>query len=535
MSTHTPQMDTATDEQAAIVTSDKKKLLVIAGAGTGKTKTVVWRILELIARGTDPGTIVCITFTNIAAAQLVARLSGEGVTLRFIGTLHAFALEQLSLHGAPLGYRRSPSVISEDDAAAQIRALASDMRFKSVSVEAVKRALGSTGGSNEAILAKAYRKRCRQNNTLCFDLILAEYETLLKEGHHRPWIEALVVDEYQDSGKRDAAIYDLISAPHDLRVGDPDQSMYRFRGGDVKHLLDFAKGAEVFHLTKNFRSGTRIIERANALVHGAPDNPHRLPMVCMRTRSTVPVQEDVYEDARHEAWSIAEQIKAAGLESREVAVLTRFNARAKLIADALRAEGINVAEKERIEKPKRIIAALRALELLADPDIDRTTTAWLYSVHSPGLDAEARSAGRSMTDTLLSRLGVLATMPLGEKLARMTLTPAEIVVVRNHWMGDPGTTATALDLAEEESRTHGVHVGTVHSYKGAEATLVFLAGWEDVTTPGNKQGADLAEERRIAYVGMTRARDALRVSWCKVCPDSSGFKTITGKASPFLA
>jgi len=478
------------DEQLAIITAPEAKTLVLAAAGSGKTRVLIWRIKHAIENGMRPNMIVAITFTNVAADELTARLAKEGIKIQFVGTLHAYALRQITLHGQCLGYRGIPTLISEEDAIAERKAIIKALRVPaSTSLEAIDAAIGTKGSTNAHLVAMAYRKKLRAENKVDFTTILAEFETLLVMN---PFLvlDALFVDEYQDSGARDVRIYELIHAEMDFRVGDVSQSMYSFRGGDVRNIQELAKVRATYRLGTNYRSANAIIGVANSLMMGQPGFE---PMATAREEVGIVTLKE-YPNVATEAASIAAFIRHSGRPDSDFAVLTRFNARAKAIRDALTAEGVAVKQITRPTLEPRTMAVLERM-------------------------AEAQ----------------IITGSLGEALAANGLSMDEIRAVNDGWKGSLLETIQGFKLAEEAAIGEGVHVGTVHSLKGGERPVVFVAGMEAHTWPGKKKGDELAEERRIAYVAFTRARDELHVSWSRTAPDSAGFGLVQSIASPFTA
>lgn len=477
-------------EQEAAVFAPYNKTLVLAAAGSGKTRVIVHRIAYAIAQGYAPGRIVAITFTTVAAREMEARLAKMGIKIGFVGTLHAFALKVITAQGSELGYRGMPKVIDEETAIARRKEIVKKLKLpKSTSLEAIDAAIGERGSSNAHLAAIQYRKEMRNANEIDFTLILAEFETLLRTATPKLSLDALFVDEYQDSGARDARIYDLIPTAMDCRVGDADQSMYSFRGGRVENILELAKSRTVYRLQVNFRSATRIVEVANRLIEVGPGD--RLPMMPSRIEAKGVVTLKEYPNIMTEAASVAAFIRHSGRPAKDFAVLSRFNARANLVRDALKAEGVlvNTITKQTVER--------RTMEIL-------------------------------------EKLVLFNPYPdLGTGLVAAGVSMEQIRAFNDAWAGDLESTVAALKMAEEVAVGDGVHVGTVHSLKGGERPIVFVVGMEDHTTPGKKKGDEYNEERRIAYVAYTRAMDELHVSWSRMAPDSAGMGQIEAIASRF--
>lgn len=476
-------------EQAAIIAAPEAQILVLAAAGSGKTRVIIWRILALIEQGYDAAKIVAITFTNIAAGELEARLAVHKVKIGYVGTLHGYALRQIANHGAVLGYVGMPTIITEEEATERRKAVIKRLRLTaSTSLEAIDNAIGTKGTSNAHLVAIAYRKELRASNAVDFTTILAEFETLLVMNPFLS-LDGLFVDEYQDSGARDARIYGLIHAELDFRVGDVDQSIFGFRGGRVENILELASVRATYHLPTNYRSARSIVAAANRLLEDALGT--REPMQAFRKETGIVTLKE-YPNVLTEAASIAALIRHSGRPESDFAVLTRFNARSFALRAALASEGVTVRA---ITRPKLEASTMAAMEQLS-----RNTV-------PPG--------------------------DIGAALVSLGVSMAEIRAVNDAWTIDLETTLLSLKGEEESISGDGVHVGTIHSLKGGQAPVVFMAGMEAHTTPGKKKGDDLAEERRIAYVGMTRAMDELHISWSRQAPDSAGFGMIEAAPSPF--
>lgn len=543
-----------TNEQRAAIDCPSIRILLNAAAGSGKTQTLVWRILADVERGTRPDSMVAITFTNAAAKELQQRLAHYGVRLGFAGTLHSYALGWIRKEYRVLGMERPPKIIDEETARARTEAAAKKLSVKSVSFKAVQSLLGVNGGTAAHIVAKEYMAECRRTCTVDYETMLAMFELLARSAHYESPM-CLYVDEYQDSGDRDARIYQAMKPGLDFRVGDPRQSIYSFRGGNVKHIVEYAKTAEVFPLTMNRRSGPAIVGLANDLLHsaitvrGKTYAPMAFPgiecpnMVAFHDeeRAAYPLNVCNWRTALDEAQSIAAMCGRGGQyegQEREVAVLTRYNSRASFIRDILRASGVPIAETKVLEAPRLAISALRALSAWKSGKITPATESdaveWLESLRLEGLRLKAGQAKMDATTYAMLHCNVQAALPLGANLVNMGLEMEDIRLIGEVWTGDENTTADALEIESEREVSEGVHVGTFHSFKGRERNVVFLAGLESESVPGTKTGDAFYEELRLMYVGITRARWELRMSWCDEGMDSMARPVPASSKSPFI-
>jgi len=543
-------------EQTAAATSQSAHIVVAAGPGAGKTRTLVARIHHLIASGVKPADIVVITYTNAAAAEIVKRLNGlPDATNRpvhrvgYCGTLHGFLLRQLRQFGSKIGLPHDLSVVSETQRLDILADVVLEMGWKgsekaaeeAIKVNPLLNRKGPPGLPKAMLLAASYHRRMLENGLLDFDSILAYGRVVLD---FAPSVaKHLLVDEFQDASDADDDIYSALQIANKFFVGDPDQSIYGFRGGNPRNFLrrSAMPGTSLFYLEKNFRCGVEICRAANLLIR---HNRDRLP------KATVPVE--VHDSScvtvvatKDEACELAGMTQAiASSPSRDMAVLCRTNAQVKRIADHLAGNNIPVARKAERGDPPDWQLIRQYIALLCNPDNDLLAYQWLKSV--AGLDAAKAAKRRALERlTTINRAGqywttpTLATLP--DALAKQSGGWREgIERVRQCIAELPeGSTLPelALALAQEDSRGdevgEGVTVTTLHSAKGREWDVVFLPGWVEGMVP-SKRG-DEAEERRLAFVGITRARHSLVVSWPKEVTDPWTHATEDAVPSRFIA
>lgn len=516
-------MRTPNAEQAAVLTDiTSPRRLIIAGAGSGKTATLIWQIMADIEAGHDAAKMVVITFTNAGADELRRRL--PNVRFSFVGTLHAWCLNLLNRYGAALGYKPGAvAMIDEETETALIRsALEAIKAAPKWSVSEVRKWKPRAAISNPAaIAAKKYMQNLRGRSCVDFDSVLFEALRLI-EGGHVPDISCLYVDEYQDSGTWDAQIYAASPALRLFVVGDPDQSIYKYRGGCVENILALGASPDwkTYRLQTNHRSGPEIIEAANRLIQ---HNTRRLEKTMEPAGEMPPAWLATWQftTPHDEAAGIAGRIRA--YEWSDVAVLTRYNAQIPAMVAALEAEGFNVRTARKDERPW-LSVAISALNVLLDPDNDLAGKAWLDYFHAreaalfnfhelAHVEAHAATCGRTATRYAFE-LADLDAMAPARALSFMHLPPEALNAIVAAWRETiPETLAALLDEHAPDDEDGGtIYVGTIHSFKGKEAGTVVLFGMVDEATPAKKTGEELEEERRLFYVGITRAQYRLIVS-----------------------
>jgi DNA helicase-2/ATP-dependent DNA helicase PcrA len=550
-------------EQTAAATSTAPHIVVAAGAGAGKTRTLIARIHHLIASGIKPADIAVITYTNAAANEIVRRLNNRPVTmadlagpqdasvrpvyrLGYCGTLHGFMLRLLRQLGNKIGLPRDLSVVSEAQRLEILSDVVLEMGWKGsekAAAEAIKvnpllnRAGKPPGLPKAMLLAASYHRRMLENGLLDFDSILAYGRTVLDfaEPMVAPLGKHLLVDEFQDASDADDAIYEALPIANKFFVGDPDQSIYGFRGGNPQNFMRRAAmpGTALFYLEKNFRCGVQICAAANLLILNNRDRlPKHTTPVAVHDSSCVKLVA-----AKDEAAELAGLTQALasmdGLSSGAgVAVLCRTNAQARRIADHLTGCGIPVAQKAARQDPPDWPLVRQYIALLCNPDNDLLAYQWLKGVG--GEDAAKAAQRKALAKlTTINRAGQYWTTPtlaaLPDALAKQSGGWREAIERVRACMAElpegSGIAELALALAQDDPRGEetgsGVVVTTLHSAKGREWDVVFLPGWFECNVP--LKNNDEAEERRLAFVGVTRAKQSLIVSYPKeVCSPWTG-------------
>jgi len=604
-------------EQLPAVTHGDGPQLVVAGAGSGKTRVITYRIAWLVTeRGVDPRSIVAVTFTNKAAAEMrdrAERLLATWPLATFLGTFHRYALQLLRAYGDRLGLARDFAILDEGD---QKTIVAQAMAAENVSETAFPpRALLSaiSSAKNRLLSPEAYEKSAHDAFSQRVARVFRRYEALRRKAsgvdfddllvgavqlftEHpdlaerlRGRVRHLLVDEFQDTNHAQLRLVAELAAPDGnlTAVGDEDQGIYRWRGADLSNILDFERhfpGAVVRKLERNYRSTGAILEAANAVI------AHNRLRRGKRLWTDAPAGEGLRlyraADEGDEARRVVETIARlrGRFELAGMAILVRTNAQTRAFEDEFfRARipytlvgGVRFYERAEI---KDLVAYLRALRnprdnfsllrILNQPPrgIGKTTVAALEEqaaaetggvvwdlLELDRLDRFAHRAAtalRSFRDLVVGLRVAAGELPLpallDELLARTGYAEiykrdseedqAKLENIRELLTAAQSFTESRAAAAPDEDlltafldhvalvsdldgweAERGVSLMTLHSAKGLEFPVVFLPGLEEGLLPHfNTQGRpeDVEEERRLFYVGLTRAGRRLELSACR--------------------
>jgi DNA helicase II / ATP-dependent DNA helicase PcrA len=511
-------LDGLNTSQTQAVTATARHLLLVAGPGTGKTLTIVRRIAYLLQQGVSPEQIIAVTFTNRAAREMRQRIGALLKTQAdsmFIGTFHLLGLRIMR---ESLGEQFT--VCTRENQIELLRPIAGSHTKAQASVEVISRVKNCMEQLDMETkdIYEAYQLALRQKGLRDFDdLILVPielFETNRVAACFRNGLRHMIVDEYQDIGPAQYRLLKCLVGSHESNrlcaVGDSDQAIYAFRGADVQNFLsfrnDFADAATVV-LTENYRSTKTVLGAADALVK---NNLRRVAKeLSARREQGKPIKMLSVPDQRMEAEFIVREIEdrvggtshyrmAGDKRSRDFgetsyafsdfAVLFRTNAQAKVLQEAFEEWGIPcqvVGERHPLNK-KALAEKLRA-QMDALPDRIELA-AFLKSVAE---EAGAAEADASLLETIAAAYQHLPTREaLIEIINEVTLL----------------TSADAFD-----PRADVVALMTLHAAKGLEFEVVFVVGCEEGLLPFTltRNDADIEEERRLFYVGMTRAKDEL--------------------------
>ncbi|RIJ77076.1 ATP-dependent DNA helicase UvrD2 [Nakamurella silvestris] len=549
------------DEQRAAVMAPSGPVCVLAGAGTGKTRTITHRIAQLVASGAHPvDEMLAVTFTTRAAGEMRLRLRALGVPGVQARTFHSAALRQLryfwpkavggqlwpvveqKLRLVALAARR----VNAGTDTATLRDLASEIEWAKATLiapadyAASVTKLGRDTSIDAATVAKvfeAYEKAKVAAEQLDFDDLLLHTCAVLESDEavgreFRARYRCFVVDEYQDVTPLQQRLLDAWLGGRDQLtvVGDANQTIYSFAGASPKYLLNFDRKypqAAVVRLERDYRSTPQVVTLANRVIAGAVGESARLRL---RLRPVLPDgPEPTYTehpDEAAEARAVSERCRAlidAGTPASEIAILFRINAQSEVYEQALAAAGVSYVIRggERFFARAEIRQAMSTLRTAAGrfaevdaerasaEDADGTTTP------RPGLVTTVRA--------LLEPIGLSADPPAAGALRERWESLLELVSVAEQLAdADPaagvGTFVAELDQRAEAQHAPGnggVTLASLHAAKGLEWTAVFLVGLTDGTLPIQHADTPAAveEERRLFYVGVTRAKQQLHLSW----------------------
>jgi DNA helicase-2/ATP-dependent DNA helicase PcrA len=580
-------------------------LVVVAGAGTGKTRVITYRVAWLISQGVRPDSILAVTFTNKAASEMKERIRAllpEAGTMPWVGTFHSFCARMLRQDGPLLGIPRNFAIYDEEDQTGVIRQalrqLGRDERqFSARSLREPISLAKNNGwdalalrehalGERDLLAADVfdlYLSALRQAGAIDFDDLLIDAVRLLRSsekalGRWRGRFEHIVVDEFQDVNQKQYELVRLLAAENTCVcvVGDEDQSIYSWRGADPGILLRFLKdfpGAEVLRVQTNYRSTQTILDAAAAVV---AHNSGRMGKHLTATRAG---SERVrfYEalDGTGEAAFAVERIRRLLKEEPEasVAVLYRTNFQSRLFEEACRRAGLvfrvvgGFSFYQRAEVKDLLAYARLVMNPNDDAALARIINTPARGIGEKTLDslrAEAVRRGFSLW-TALSQARTAASNRSATALAafhdlieelraeRENLRPAELlreIAGRTgylEWLqaqdraeftdraGNSKELVAAAEEAQEQGETLAdfldraalisdadsydarspVTLITLHSAKGLEFDHVFLVGMEEGLFPHTRSLTNplaLEEERRLCYVGMTRARRTLTLT-----------------------
>ena len=599
-----------TDAQREAVTHVEGPMLVLAGPGSGKTRVVTSRVAHLLHKNIPPHNILALTFTNKAAEEMRQRISrlapGNPV---WVSTFHRFCSQLLRHHCKLVGLLENFRIYDAKDSLAILKTVISDLQVPlrrstpaqiARTISNAKNQLispdqyaGTASGPLEAIAAEIYpdyQKRLLASNAVDFDDLLMHVALLLRDNAElRSALDEryqyILVDEYQDTNLAQYTIVRGLSIDHpNLSVtGDPDQSIYAWRGADIKNILEFERDfpdVKVVRLEQNYRSTKHILNVADQLI---TNNQYRKQKSLFTENDEgEPVRLVRYEDGREEADDIARQIgdclRSETHRPRDFAVLYRTNALSRNLEHALHDYGVPYQIVNGVEfyQRKEIKDVMAYLHLINN---DRDEVAFLRVVNTPPRGIGAKSLGRLREHanaqhlTLLQAAAEALTIPgltkraanslskfakIFEGLAQVSADPVEGIVgrvlmdtgYRDHLADSPaeedqqrlanveelitaakqfddryedgGTLEEFLEQAALVSDTDAwdsegdkVTLMTLHAAKGLEFPAVYIVGVEQGILPHERSREDpfqLEEERRLLFVGITRAKRNLQLS-----------------------
>ena len=605
-------------------------LLVLAGAGSGKTRVLTCRIAHLIdAAGVPPWNILAVTFTNKAAGEMRQRIEGlvgsdsAGI---WMGTFHSVCARVLRYESQAFGLDSSFTIYDEEDRRLLIRKILGDLevdeqelswraaagrisRAKNgmADAETFRGQITSSSPPQNRITAdvfERYEAELRQNNAFDFDDLICEpvrrfqqFPEVLEKYRNR--FRYILIDEYQDTNRPQYLLSRLLAREHRniCCVGDDDQSIYQFRGADIRNILDFERDypeATVVRLEQNYRSTRRILEAANAVIRNNLDRKGKSLWTHAEEGDPLRVGDcgDDRAEARHIVAAITETCRKEGLSLSEAAVLYRTNAQSRALEEELQRGGIPyvIVGGIRFYERREIKDLLAYFRLLANPADD---VSLLRIINVPKRGIGAATVGRLREFAARHRIGLLQAVVEEETITGLSARAAnclerfagtlrglrreyerlelpelaEKVLMRTGYLDalrdDPSVEARSREenidqllariaefhesgpaessgserlglegfleevalmspVDEAGTEADSVTLMTLHMAKGLEFPLIVIAGMEEGLLPtaraieeSRNGGAEIEEERRLFYVGITRAQRFLTLTFAR--------------------
>ena len=622
-----PHLESLNPEQRQATEHFEGPLLVLAGAGSGKTRVLTARVCNLIhEQGILPNQILAVTFTNKAAGEMRDRISGllgREPAGMWIGTFHAVGARLLRRHANHIGWEKSFSIFDADQSLRLVKNVQESVGVdpKQWNPKAIRAEISNAKNDlinpgmfednttgfdlvqkNVARVYPEYQRLLEQQSAFDFDDLLMKPVELLEKNkdlltRYREQFSFVLVDEYQDTNKAQFRFVELIAGGHGnlMVVGDDDQSIYGWRGADIRNILDFEQafpGARVVRLEQNYRSTKTILDAAN---HVIAQNVNRKGKTLLTERiggEAITLMEslDENDEARWITNDIERRLGGASLSSyRSVAVLYRTNAQARALEDGFRSKRIpyQVVGAVRFYERREIQDVLAYLRLISNPrdqiafervvnyprrGVGLTTLEHLrHWARKQGLSlleaaeqadqiSDLRASGArglrqfaklvrdfsirasqarvgELLKELIEDMGLIRHLcdegPEGEDRGRnvseLIAGAVDFEAERAVGFEDDVDSFTDLDLflqvialdADVDRLDPGadaVTLMTLHNAKGLEFPVVFIAGMEEGLFPLGRaydEPGALEEERRLFYVGITRAVETLSISWAR--------------------
>ncbi|WP_425058044.1 ATP-dependent DNA helicase PcrA [Sporomusa carbonis] len=588
-------------------------LLVMAGAGSGKTRVLTSRIANLLAHGVSPYNILAITFTNKAAAEMKERVTGMvGPVAKdiWLSTFHAFCAKFLRMEIDNLGgYNRNFVIYDSGDSQALIKNCLKELNLdeKQFTPNGVQSTISNAKNALQDVrqftaqadnfynlkvaeVYKLYQSKLKANNALDFDdlLMLAvellEYNATVREKYQNKF-QYILIDEYQDTNRAQYLLARTLAAKYRniCVVGDIDQSIYAWRGADIKNILDFEADypdAKVIKLEQNYRSTQNILDAANAVIE---NNCNRKPKSLWTDNEpgetiTHYLADDERDEARYIADTIIKLNTIYRIPYGDMAVLYRTNAQSRVIEEGLMKGGIPytmvgglkfydrkevkdiLAYMKVIFNPADTVSLLRIINVprrgIGDTTIGRLAeyaaqnNVSLFDAVSnpelvPGLTARAKNQLETLATLIFNLMACQQSLPVADLLekvmrdsgylaeleadsspqaeARIENLKELLSVAKDFVTTELENTlenflshvALVTDIDTAETADDRVTLMTLHTAKGLEFPVVFLAGLEEGIFPHVRTLMDeheIEEERRLCYVGITRAKRKLYIS-----------------------
>lgn len=588
-------------------------LLILAGAGSGKTRVLTYRIAHLISQGVAPWNILAVTFTNKAAQEMRERvetlIGKELAQAIWVSTFHTACVRILRQEIHHLGYDRNFVIFDSQDQLTLIKKVLKELNLSDKSYQPKTMLNSISGAKNELIgpeeydrqaadfwsrtvaeVYQLYQKKLRTNNSLDFDDIIRLTVKLFQDvpevlEKYQEKFKYILIDEYQDTNHAQYKLVNLLAGKYRnlCVVGDDDQSIYSFRSADIRNILEFERDfpeVKIIKLEQNYRSTKNILHVANEVIKN--NRGRRAKRLWTENHEGEKIGIYRADDDRHEAWFVAEEIKRlvreAGYQYNDVALLYRTNAQSRSFEEAFIQRGIpyRVIGGVRFYERKEIKDILAYLRLVHNPEDrisltriinvpkrgigDASFERFLYYLDDnnysvleglqhleeiPSLTSRAIKPLQSFYHQLLNWLLMKETASVKELAETILKDSGYLQELKNeHTVESEGrienldeflglalkfeqesddkslaafleTVALVADVDNYETDAEAVVLMTLHSAKGLEFPIVFLVGMEEGLFPHSRSllnHSEMEEERRLCYVGVTRAKQRLYVT-----------------------
>lgn len=613
-------------EQKAAVLHNEGPLLILAGAGSGKTRVLTHRIAHLIKQhGIFPSSILAITFTNKAAKEMRERIDsliGDLSNDMWVGTFHSICIRMLRRDIEKLGYDRSFVIYDTSDQQVVIKECLKELNIndKNFPPKSVLETIGKQkdelidAAHFEKLFAsdfrlgkiakiyKLYEKKLKDNNALDFDDIIMNTIKLFDRypevlNYYQRKFRYVLVDEYQDTNTAQYTLVRRLSESHEnlCVVGDDDQSIYGWRGANIRNILDFEKdfkSCKTVKLEQNYRSTQNILEAANQVIRNNTGRKCKSLWTDNKGGSKIVLceNENEHEEARYTAREIQRLTNDENRKYKDFAVLYRINAQSRVLEEMFMREGLpyKIVGGQKFYDRKEIKDIIAYLRLIQNP-ADNVSLKRVINVPKRGIGDTTVEAAQDIANG--SGVSIFSVISNAEecptlKRAAQKLNNFSTMILKLRTMKESMSISTLLDMVisdtgvlreyeaedtvEAQSRIENIKelksvtmefekqsegnnledflsnislvsdldnleeeqdyvvLMTMHSAKGLEFPVVFIPGMEEGVFPGYRaitEGPEqLEEERRLCYVGITRAREKLYLS-------NARFRTLFGNSS----
>ena len=579
--------DSLNEEQIEAVKTVKGPVLILAGAGSGKTKTLTHRIAHLISQKIEPEHILAVTFTNKAAEEMKSRikrlfLADDNKTMSqipFIGTFHSLGVKILNSDIEKLGYKSNFVIYDEDDVLSLAKSIRNELNFPQDKLKAgtllniISKAKSELKDVEEVIaesdelyksrvllFAEMYKKRMLAANAVDFDdlitlpvKIFQEFPEILNKYQDR--YQYILVDEYQDTNHAQYTLIHLLSQKNKniFAIGDPDQAIYGWRHADFRNILNFEKDypdAKVIKLEENYRSTQNILTAAHEIISKNTERKEKK----LWTKNPLGNQIEVFEagNEREEAEFIVLKIlelhKNLNIDFDKTVIMYRTNAQSRVLEEAClyanlpyrvigaikfyqRKEIKDIISYVRlIQNPDDEISVKRITDIMGKrrfsdfkndmPELRKQTellppsqlikniikkTSYYDYINQKfqGVNSEGEPEAESRIKNVRELIGLSSKYDLSEPKSGLSDFLAETVLMQEN---------------RDNNVSKKINLMTLHSAKGLEFDCVFIAGCEENLMPHSRSiysFPELEEERRLCYVGFTRAKQYLWLSFSK--------------------